>query len=90
MGSLHRAGGAIAVDTAAPAFIGCRFESNLATEGGGALYAFDGSPTLTQCDLIDYITVGEAIGVCRGDLNADTKVDGADLTMLLGAWGVCP
>ena len=41
-------------------------------------------------DLIDYITVGDAIGVCRGDLNGDTKVDGADLTMLLGAWGVCP
>jgi predicted outer membrane repeat protein len=46
-------GGALAVDAAAPAFVGCRFESNLASEGGGALYTFDGAPSLTRCDLID-------------------------------------
>lgn len=27
---------------------------------------------------------------CDGDLNGDGMVDGADLTLLLGNWGVCP
>ena len=27
---------------------------------------------------------------CTEDLNKDGLVDGADLTQLLGAWGVCP
>ena len=28
--------------------------------------------------------------VCLGDIDGDGQVDGADLTLLLGAWGVCP
>lgn len=27
---------------------------------------------------------------CEGDINGDGDVDGADLSLLLGAWGVCP
>ncbi|MBL9148250.1 MAG: integrin [Phycisphaerae bacterium] len=27
---------------------------------------------------------------CQGDLNGDGKIDGADLTLLLSAWGFCP
>lgn len=27
---------------------------------------------------------------CRADLNGDERVDGIDLGMLLGAWGICP
>jgi hypothetical protein len=27
---------------------------------------------------------------CRPDLNGDERVDGIDLGILLGAWGLCP
>jgi len=41
-------------------------------------------------DADDYAAMGVALGICPGDLNGDAKVDGADLNVLLGAWGVCP
>ena len=41
-------------------------------------------------DADDYAAMGVALGICPGDLNGDAKVDGADLNILLGAWGVCP
>ena len=28
--------------------------------------------------------------LCVGDINGDGTVNGADLSLLLGAWGVCP
>ncbi|MCH2141272.1 MAG: right-handed parallel beta-helix repeat-containing protein [Phycisphaerales bacterium] len=41
-------------------------------------------------DADDYAAMGVALGICPGDLNGDAKVDGADLNIILGAWGVCP
>ena len=41
-------------------------------------------------DLDDYAAMGIDLGVCPGDMNGDGLVDGEDLTIVLGAWGVCP
>jgi hypothetical protein len=41
-------------------------------------------------DMDDYAAMGKALGACPGDVDGDGKVDGADLNILLGAWGVCP
>ena len=30
-----------------------------------------------------------SVGDCAGDLNSDGSVDGADLTIILAAWGAC-
>ena len=41
-------------------------------------------------DIDDYEAMQEALGICIGDLNGDGEVSGADLTIVLGFWGICP
>jgi len=36
------------------------------------------------------ISLGAGTLPCPGDLNDDGEVNGADLSILLGAWGACP
>ena len=40
----------------------------------------------------DDVACGDAgcAAPCVGDINGDGTVNGADLSLLLGAWGVCP
>jgi hypothetical protein len=33
---------------------------------------------------------GDNVICCAGDTNGDGVVNGIDLSILLGAWGVCP
>ncbi|MFP8870809.1 MAG: right-handed parallel beta-helix repeat-containing protein [Myxococcota bacterium] len=40
-------------------------------------------------DADDYAAMGTELGVCAGDINGDGIVDGADMGLLLGAWGPC-
>ena len=58
------------------------------TNGGGPRNTFDDTYDGNERTslIIEYIPED----VCLGDLNEDGFVDGADLGLLLGAWGPCP
>ena len=43
-----------------------------------------------DADEVDYALLGDQLGICVGDLNLDGEVGGADVGLLLGAWGLCP
>lgn len=63
--------------------------------GADALVFTTGQPGyvfgFTDFDLrLDNITVTTELNECRADLNQDGTVDGADLGLLLVAWGDCP
>lgn len=46
--------------------------------------------TVNQIFSIARINLGSSAPPCPGDFNDDGVVDGADLAVLLGAWGACP
>ena len=61
---------------------------------GAAVWDFDCDGDFDEDDVrlaMDFYGIREAPpDYCPGDLNVDGIVDGADLSQLLGAWGVCP
>lgn len=46
--------------------------------------------SVNQIYSIARIALGASAPACPGDFNDDGMVDGADLAVLLGAWGMCP
>ena len=50
-----------------------------------ALASWPGMP-----DGVGYAMTANLVDPCPGDLNGDGSVDGADLPILLAAWGACP
>jgi len=97
-------GGAIRnIQGGAPQFINCTFADNSAGDAGGAFF-IDSTPNTSIGDSSfcgsspnditgSYADAGgntfvDACGV-PGDLNGDGVVDGADLGILLDAWGPC-
>ena len=65
-------------------------------QGTDGVYVDDSQATLTSLELAEILkdfapTPDDGTGTCGtclGDLNCDNNVDGADLTILLGTWGI--
>jgi len=88
--------------TSVSTLIGCTFQDNVAGSGGAVMSDENSSAVLTDTiacgNLPDQITgtwqddgdnsiTPECDSPCPADLNGDQTVDGADLTLLLSAWG---
>jgi hypothetical protein len=64
-------------------------------DGGGSglspsgMLVIRAGDSVNQIDAIAEIQLGESPFACLGDFNTDGEVDGADLAVLLGAWGAC-
>ena len=93
------AGGAIYTDGPDTYIFKCRIQNNHAGAQGGGFYTTDGNSQLEQ-SLICGNTHDQVEGAyqdlggnlvsdfcCDGDLTGDGLIDGADLTVLLSAWG---
>ena len=65
-------------------------------DGGNSAFNSTGKLVLRAADTangiyaIATIQLGQTAPPCPSDQNDDGQVDGADLGILLGAWGICP
>jgi predicted outer membrane repeat protein len=98
-------GGGLDCRTATVVIEECQFKNNMAADtGGGCQFTDSGASSLsdsTVCgnlpdqvsgdwmDLDGNTIEDECAPECVADLNGDGLVDGADLTVLLAAWGEC-
>lgn len=80
-----------------PMLRNCTFQGNYAIDGGG-MFNYNTSPTLTNCTFVNNNPnpisgpanlVFEETDTCLGDINGDGEVNGADLGLLIAAWGPC-
>ena len=97
-------GGMFSINNSNPTLIDCMFKGNSAFGSGGGLYCLGGEMMLTGSTVcgnsLDQIygnwsdnggnTIAEECpgDSCPADLNDNGSVDGADLTVVLGDWGL--
>ena len=94
-------GGMYNSDDSSPTLENCTVCSNTPDQIRGAIQVLGDSSIQPVCDVAgdfdgdgdldaeDYSAIGEKLGVCTSDINGDGIVDGADMGLLIAAWGYC-